>query len=728
MPDPNLNNQPEASAQAPQIDTQSSPTGELQAPAAQPNLPQVAPAAAPEGMPPTATTKNPALHNLIGSVLGALSGKPGPSYSYDANGKLVTTPSAPLSTGDKVKRILNTAMTGLGAGSQVGDKGSAAANVAAGLGAGAAAVQKRDETQDLLKREQAKQNFEVEQQTMLRKHEIARQNALTMANYMANKKMANDMNPHFASNESLMNAVKASPELGAHVHELSDEQVNQEKEKDPNFLVTHIIKPLGWAPEIGPDGQQVMTTDEEGNSVPKFRMRMMVVDGTKDGKLAITPEMAADIRDYGPIARIPNAAGLKAGDSYDIGELLPVMNAVDAARKDVLQGWQHAELGWKNDAQGKPTIPVEVNKALPVGDPRAVRPLTVTPIEMKKEEATEAKDASEMALNKAKAQEALANAAALAQGLNGPLSKENVQAYMDAISKLPAQSQTILRNVPPVAQGALLAIANGDSKLNDAFTNNPRKTTGGISAAQAETLVKILNPNWRNSFYDDKKKAAEYLSSGAGAQGIRSFNQFLGHAGQAADIIKQYGQTNSALLNHSMNWFKQNFKDDPRLGQLQVALTASRDEWENMIKSGKAPTADEISYGKMIINEDIPLNKALAILGQMGSQGVTRLDNYNEDWKEISGQNWPNLVRETGIEGAQRLGIANQLSKYTTGGTIGGLNAPQGRTVGGGAPQPSATPAPQTHVFDSKAWAAANPGKDVNAAVAAAKAQGYEVK
>lgn len=42
---------------------------------------------------------------------------------------------------------------------------------------------------------------------------------------------------------------------------------------------------------------------------------------------------------------------------------------------------------------------------------------------------------------------------------------------------------------------------------------------------------------------------------------------------------------------------------------------------------------------------------------------------------------------------------------------------------------PSAqTPAPQTHVFDSRAWAAANPGKDVNAAIAYAKQQGYTVR
>jgi hypothetical protein len=40
--------------------------------------------------------------------------------------------------------------------------------------------------------------------------------------------------------------------------------------------------------------------------------------------------------------------------------------------------------------------------------------------------------------------------------------------------------------------------------------------------------------------------------------------------------------------------------------------------------------------------------------------------------------------------------------------------------------KPAATP--QTHVFDSKAWGAANPGKDVNAAIAQAKSQGFQIK
>jgi hypothetical protein len=39
-----------------------------------------------------------------------------------------------------------------------------------------------------------------------------------------------------------------------------------------------------------------------------------------------------------------------------------------------------------------------------------------------------------------------------------------------------------------------------------------------------------------------------------------------------------------------------------------------------------------------------------------------------------------------------------------------------------------APPAPNTHVFNATTWAAAHPGQDINAAIAQAKAQGYQVK
>lgn len=50
------------------------------------------------------------------------------------------------------------------------------------------------------------------------------------------------------------------------------------------------------------------------------------------------------------------------------------------------------------------------------------------------------------------------------------------------------------------------------------------------------------------------------------------------------------------------------------------------------------------------------------------------------------------------------------------------------RQAGQSSTLPANAPPPATHVFSPAAWANANPGKDVNAAIAAAKQQGYQVQ
>lgn len=57
----------------------------------------------------------------------------------------------------------------------------------------------------------------------------------------------------------------------------------------------------------------------------------------------------------------------------------------------------------------------------------------------------------------------------------------------------------------------------------------------------------------------------------------------------------------------------------------------------------------------------------------------------------------------------------------------GKLDAQRGGLASPSAP-PSSAPSPATHIFDLKAWQQANPNGDSAAAIAAAKAQGYEVK
>ena len=119
-------NQPMATGDQLETPAQAAPQQPLQL---QPSTPSVA-----------GTSRNPHLHRLIGSVLGALAGQPDLTYAVDPSGKMIATAGRPRTIGENIRKISADALVGLGAGAQVGPQKSSLASVAAGLGAGAQAL------------------------------------------------------------------------------------------------------------------------------------------------------------------------------------------------------------------------------------------------------------------------------------------------------------------------------------------------------------------------------------------------------------------------------------------------------------------------------------------------------------------------------------------------------------------------------------------------------------
>jgi hypothetical protein len=616
--------------------------------------------------PPVATSKNPALHNLIGSVLGGLAGHPPPSYSYSPDGKLVITAAPPQSSADKIRRIASSALTGLAAGGGP-EKKSGLANILAGAGAGAQAVEDKAKGQDVLKRAQAKEEFEQEQQTKLRGFETARLNALTYTTHLENEKRQNDLNPEYAQNESLYQAAKASPELSPHVREISGEQALREIEKDKN-LHTHIFLPMGKIPVTDDSGNPVRTDLSDPSSPPKMTMRYAVIDSTKDGQVAITPGIAADIKRYAPLnPRISSAMGVNAGDTYDIKQLVPLLGAIAEAKKTELEGWQKSTIGEATDPKsGKSTGYVEINSLLPPGDPNRTRPLTAKPISLLTEEGKTDLEKAQAREADAKAKEALANAAAIAANLptNGGAM---LPAYMDAISKLPQTSQAILRNVSPGVQMSLLKVANGDQDVKT-FPVRTTKGSGQLDAGHASNLAVLLNPNWNEQMYKNKQGVIDKLSKDPS---IASFNQLLVHLDTARNISDNLKRTNSPALNAPLNEIRNKWMGEPGVPELMTAIATARSEWETLIKSGHAPTKDEVSLGDTLMSDKSNVGQILGVARIMGETGLGRLDQIDSQYRRSYGGHYPGLISSSGRRAAINLGLGDTVKQYPEEATFG---------------------------------------------------------
>jgi hypothetical protein len=706
---------PNAAATVAPEPTQDAPvTGQLQAPAAAP--PSQSLSLEPGTPPITAVSPNVRLHTFVArhtsALLDAIVGTPGPNYSVDsATGKTIATAAPPQTTGQKLRRLADKALVGLSAGAQVGPQKSAAASWAAGLGAGAEAEQGKELGRDLLKKKQSKEEFEMEQQAQLHHMEIGRLNALTASTYFANKKMANEMTPEFSANESLFNAAKASPELGAHATEMSDTQLAAEEAKDHMFTQTHIIKPMGWAPELDANGAQVTTTDDKGNSVPKFYMRVGVINGTKEGKIQVTPELAADFKQYGPMARIPNAETIKAGDSYDLQSLVPALSRVEEQKKEVLKGWATSETGWVTGPDGKESL-VETNKTIPYGMPGRTRPLVAKPLAVEAEQGKTALEKAQAFEAGAKGKEALANAAMIAGNIigdDGTFQKSALPDYMRAVEEVRATNPngyTVLRNVPPVYQKAVLLVANGDATVDDA-TKNPRKGVPVITPIQMETYASLVNPKWTKQLFQTKKDAAEDMLRKNG-DSIKAFGQFGVHVGDLKEVSDRFQRTGSPWINQPLNLIKSKGAGQAGVPGMMAAVEAVRSEWQNVIKSGHAADLASNDESRRIMSDASTPQQILDAAKVMGSQVIGRLDQVDNIWRRSWGGHYPGILSDSARAGFESIGLSDAVSQYPResgpmfGAREGGYGQPQNQ------PQLSnmhkSTDGKQTIGWDGKQW------------------------
>src|SRR6266849_3310116 len=251
MPDPNVN--ANASASAPQIDTTNAPTGDtLQPPAASASAQPLAlqPSAAPTVPPITATSPNVKTHSFVSRVLGALAGEPGPTYSADpATGKLIAQAAPPLTTGQKLKRLLNTVGQGLEAGSQVGPRKSGLANALAGLGAGFGAESQTLSDADKAAQGKARADFEAEQQSMLHRATVGQNLALTARNWAEAQKIGADMDPQRQAGMALYKSATDAGISGTELIPFSEWQ--SRIEKNPKLQTEFHHFPAGFgAPEM----------------------------------------------------------------------------------------------------------------------------------------------------------------------------------------------------------------------------------------------------------------------------------------------------------------------------------------------------------------------------------------------------------------------------------------------------------------------------------------------
>src|SRR5882762_1905659 len=288
-------------------------------------------------------------HALIGSTMAvaakgvkAVAGPPAP----DANGKVTPNYSVD-NTRSRLERLAQHALEGLAAGSQIGPQKSKAAAWGAGIGAGAKAELGQAQQQDLLKRQQAAEDYETQQKTILHKATVAMTNAQTHATW---QKFADDENAKDIERQqntgivnSLNDFIAQNPTSKLTVQTLTEEQAMAMRETDSHTVAKHTFLPMGKTQAKDANGNDVYEADGQ---TPKFVKQFAAIGGSADEKVPLPQGMADDVKKYAKYdPRLKSFAQVQAGTMVPFTGFLTAYKYATEDKGREADGWREAKPG-----------------------------------------------------------------------------------------------------------------------------------------------------------------------------------------------------------------------------------------------------------------------------------------------------------------------------------------------------------------------------------------------
>lgn len=272
----------------------------------------------------------------------------------------------PDTTSSRLQRIARAALEGLASGAMVPSGPNRAAQWGKGIGAGFGAQQAQAQQQDLLKREQAKEDYEAQQPTIANRATIWMHNVQRYRDYLEAAKLEADMSPEYQLTQSWKDSIDqfnadnpgtphdykiVSPEQ-AQAFLLPQQQVPTPHTADThpmgNWVVVGALPPL---PLKDNNGQPMFNED---GSV-KTQGRVLIASADENGKWAIPPVYIDNLQHYASI--LPgNLKNLKADDSVDPRQFALINMAYMKAKAAVQGAWKTEKLKGADDTERIVTI------------------------------------------------------------------------------------------------------------------------------------------------------------------------------------------------------------------------------------------------------------------------------------------------------------------------------------------------------------------------------------
>lgn len=191
-----------------------------------------------------------------------------------------------------------------------------------------------------------------------------------------------------------------------------------------------------------------------------------------------------------------------------------------------------------------------------------------------------------------------------------------------------------------------------------------------IKAANASSMAATGQP------FDMKAAAGQYTyvkefnnPASKVQAGITAGNTFLEHANDLFGVTNGYRTTNVKALNTPLNKIRDAF-GDPTYTQFAAAISPVKTEYDNALKAGYAPTAEDEKNSAVLLSDSSSPAQIEAAVKQMSHSVLRRLESTNQSYRTHTGVDYPNMISPDAAQAVRTLGLSTNLQ---SGGSFAGV-------------------------------------------------------
>lgn len=215
----------------------------------------------------------------------------------------------------------------------------------------------------------------------------------------------------------------------------------------------------------------------------------------------------------------------------------------------------------------------------------------------------------------------------------------------------------------------LASMRSGD---REALFNAVRDLNPSFNPDSVTRTIKVVN-----DFSDSNSKSSPAFA-------VKGFNTSFQHTANAIQTMQELQKEHPEAMKNffgaaSLQQLNKFFGNDPKWNYYLTERNAAVEDWQNALKNQGTPTQQEVERADEITSPKSPAVNQISSLRAMANTAAVRVVPLNEQYRQATGVNFPNMIEPNTVDAIKRIGDSNvnrYLADMESGGTV--INGPKG--------------------------------------------------